>query len=70
MTLDLLGDKLMLFGSAEEPAWREKAAALNTRPPMIVETLEAPVAPALVILDPGVLLLRPDGQRSLYLATA
>jgi putative polyketide hydroxylase len=61
-TLDLLSDGLTVITGAAEPGWDHVAAALDTRAPVAVRTVNQPTAGRIGIQPGGAVLLRPDGQ--------
>jgi putative polyketide hydroxylase len=61
-TLDLLGDGLTVITGAAEPGWDQVAAALHTRVPVAVRTVDQSTADRIGIQPGGAVLLRPDGQ--------
>ena len=61
-TLDLLGDGLTLLTGPTEPGWERAAAALNTRAPLTVPTVDQPAAHSIGIQPSGANLLCPNGQ--------
>jgi putative polyketide hydroxylase len=60
-TIDLIGDGLTLFVSADGSGWAEAAAALQMRLPISVVRLEPIAARSLGLGSDGALLVRPDG---------
>lgn len=68
-TLDLIGDGLTLFASANEPGWAHAGPTLNARAPVLTHLIDEPIASSLGTGPHGALLLRPDGRQLLHWPT-